>query len=148
MIEYRTGDATIPVERPVVIAHVVNDEGGWGAGFVVPLGRRYPAAERAYRREVPSLGAVQWVEVEPGAVWVANLCAQRGFATRERPCALDYDALAKCLAALVHVAAGATVQMPRIGCGLAGGEWSRVEALIEAAGLAKVVVLDLPEVSR
>ncbi|CAM5711440.1 hypothetical protein [Streptomyces coeruleorubidus] len=26
---------------------------------------------------------------------------------------------------------GATVHMPRIGCGLAGGKWSRVEPLIE-----------------
>ena len=27
----------------------------------------------------------------------------------------------------------ASVHMPRIGCGLAGGDWSKVEPLIEAA---------------
>ena len=34
---------------PVVIPHICNDLGGWGSGFVVPLGKRYPEAERAYR---------------------------------------------------------------------------------------------------
>jgi len=42
----------------------------------------------------------------------------------------------------------AAVHMPRIGCGLAGGEWSTIEAIIERtlipAGVA-VVVCDLEE---
>jgi hypothetical protein len=35
---------------PVVIPHICNDLGGWGSGFVVPLGKLYPEAEAAYRR--------------------------------------------------------------------------------------------------
>lgn len=38
---------------------------------------------------------------------------------------------------------GASVHMPRIGCGLAGGTWSRIEPLIErrliSAGLSVTV---------
>jgi O-acetyl-ADP-ribose deacetylase (regulator of RNase III) len=43
--------------------------------------------------------------------------------------------------------AGATVHMPRIGCGLAGGDWERVETIIQnTLGVAEVpaVVYDLP----
>ncbi len=97
----------------------------------------YPAAERAYRTSLPKLGETQLVNVADG-VTVANLCAQHGFPSRERPCALDYDALTACLRAL-----SGPVQMPRIGCGIAGGEWSKVAAILEAAGL-DITVVDLP----
>lgn len=38
----------------------------------------------------------------------------------------------QCLAALADraVELGASVHMPRIGCGLAGGKWARIEPLI------------------
>jgi hypothetical protein len=43
-IEYTIGDATRPVgPRPKMLAHVCNDEGKWGKGFVVtPRERVYP----------------------------------------------------------------------------------------------------------
>ncbi|WP_394297035.1 macro domain-containing protein [Nocardiopsis valliformis] len=46
---------------------------------------------------------------------------------------IRYEALATCLGLLAGQAheLGATVHMPRIGCGLAGGSWSRVQPLIE-----------------
>src|SRR5262245_22379163 len=45
------GDATAPrVDGPKIIAHVCNDVGGWGAGFVLAVSRRWPEPERAYRR--------------------------------------------------------------------------------------------------
>lgn len=139
MIRYIAGDATEPQARPCVIAHVVNDLGAWGAGFVVPLGRKYPAAERAYRNTIPPLGTTQLVTVADG-VTVANLCAQRGFPSSERPCALDYAALVLCLRELPT---DALIQMPRIGCGIAGGSWDRVSDILDATGL-DILVIDLP----
>ena len=46
MIEYQTGDATNAFPQrmdsvAIVIAHVVNDRGGWGKGFVAGLGVLY-----------------------------------------------------------------------------------------------------------
>ena len=32
-----------------IIAHVCNDVGGWGSGFVVPLGKTWPQTENRYR---------------------------------------------------------------------------------------------------
>ena len=38
---------------------------------------------------------------------------------------------------------GATLHMPRIGCGLAGGEWDAVQAVIEEVVTVDVTVYDL-----
>jgi len=47
-INYVRGDATVPSVKGVkVIAHVCNDSGGWGKGFVLALSRRWPEPEEA-----------------------------------------------------------------------------------------------------
>ncbi|MFM9370496.1 macro domain-containing protein [Streptomyces sp. Da 82-17] len=138
-IAYVRGDATAPHGKGVkLIAHVCNDLGGWGKGFVLAVSRRWPEPEAAYRRwhreragNEFGLGAVQFVRVEP-YVWVANMVGQRGIRTGSKGVPVRYEAID---AALVRVAdkaleIGASVHMPRIGCGLAGGKWSRVEPLI------------------
>ena len=138
-ITYVRGDATVPSVKGVkVIAHVCNDVGGWGKGFVLALSRRWPQPEEAYRawhRERASndfaLGALQLVRVKPD-VWVANMVGQRGVRTGSKGVPVRYDAIDTALARLADRALelGASVHMPRIGCGLAGGKWSRVEPLV------------------
>ncbi|MGW4170353.1 macro domain-containing protein [Streptomyces chartreusis] len=138
-ITYIRGDATVPSVKGVkVIAHVCNDIGGWGKGFAVAISRRWPEPEKSYRawhRERASndfaLGAVQFVQVEP-YVWVANMVGQRGIRTGSKGVPVRYEAMDAALERLAEKAAdlGASVHMPRIGCGLAGGKWSRVEPLI------------------
>jgi len=139
-ILYVRGDATMPSgEGAKVVAHVCNDVGGWGRGFVRAVSERWPEPEAAYRawyraRETNDfgLGAVQVVRVETD-VWVANLIGQRGTRRRGRGTVpVRYEAIGTALAALAPRALdlGARVHMPRIGCGLAGGTWSRVEPLI------------------
>lgn len=47
---------------------------------------------------------------------------------------IRYDAVEWCLAALAaHALRLGSVHMPRIGCGLAGGRWERIEPLITVA---------------
>ncbi|MFE4969573.1 macro domain-containing protein [Streptomyces sp. NPDC056660] len=138
-ITYIRGDATAPSGKGVkVIAHVCNDLGGWGKGFVLALSRRWPEPEKAYRawhRDRAAndfgLGAVQLVRVER-YVWVANMIGQRGTKTGSKGAPVRYEAIDTALAKLADEAIelGASVHMPRIGCGLAGGKWSRVEPLI------------------
>ncbi len=131
------GDATNPhASGPKVIAHVCNDRGGWGRGFVLALSRRWPEPERDYRawhrqraHNDFALGAVRLVRVRPD-IWVANMVAQHGSGGPP----IRYEAVASCLRSLAGHARelGATVHMPRIGCGLAGGRWERIQPLIEA----------------
>ncbi|MEU6441600.1 macro domain-containing protein [Streptomyces sp. NPDC047046] len=140
-IQYVRGDATAPRgEGPRIIAHVCNDRGGWGKGFVLALTRRWPEPERAYRawhRERASrdfaLGALQLVQVEH-AVWVANMIGQHGTGRGGKGVPVRYEAIDGALDRLAPEALrlGASIHMPRIGCGLGGGRWDRVEPLIRA----------------
>ena len=152
-ITYLIGDATAPDDRgPGVIAHVCNDSGGWGKGFVLAISRRWPEPEAAYRRwarggETFGLGMVQLVTVEEN-LSVANMVAQHGYLSPANPVAIRYDALGRCLSALAgRIEAGTAIHMPRIGCGLAGGSWDQIEPLLEehlAGAGFDVRVYDLP----
>ena len=149
-VEYRVGNVLDVPERPVVLVHVVNNVGAWGAGFSGSLGRRFPEARTTYRNwardghvkikiagfaepavELFGLGKVLFVGLTPRRA-VAHLCAQDGVGTdRQR---LRYDSLAECLKLLAthldSVHYQGWLAMPRIGCGLAGGSWDRVEPLL------------------
>ena len=136
-ITYLIGDAAAPEGRGSgVIAHVCNDSGGWGKGFVLAISRRWPEPEAAYRRWARSgqefgLGMVQLVKVDD-RLRVANMVAQHRYVSLANPVAIRYDALAQCLSKLTcRIEAGTVIHMPRIGCGLAGGSWDRIEPLLE-----------------
>lgn len=89
---------------------------------------------------------VQLVQVERD-IWVANMIAQRDIRTFHGVPPIRYSALKECLATASHDARtmGASIHMPRIGCGLAGGTWEMIEPIVrkELSGL-KVFVYDLP----
>ena len=146
--------------------HICNDSGGWGAGFVVALSRRWTAPEGQYRKWYRdkthplsgefALGNVGWAMVEPG-LWVANMIAQTGYGKSGRnqhkteeeadlpP--IRYEALLRCLIKVAESARskGSTIHAPRIGCGLAGGSWDQIEPLIqETMPDLQVYIYDLP----
>lgn len=135
MIQYKKGDATNPPREPhpAIIAHICNDHGGWGAGFVLAISNRWKAPENAYRAQSEyELGTTQLVMVEPN-LFVANMIAQHGYASPANPCAVSYPDLLLCLAQVRDRAAemGAIVHMPKIGAGLAGGDWTTISNIIE-----------------
>ena len=139
MIRYLKGDATQPQAKGArIVAHICNDLGGWGKGFVLAISKRWPGPEAAYRawhrgrsKNDFGLGAVRIVQVEP-YIWVANMVAQRGMKTGSNGPPIRYDALRACLKKLTAEAKelGASIHMPRIGCGLAGGRWEEIEPII------------------
>ena len=148
MITYLKGDATSPdVKGFKLIVHVCNDVGGWGRGFVLALSKKWPEPEAEYRTLKPAgrllLGQVQFVNVDDTTI-VANMIAQKGYGKNNKnlhrsdepddDIPLQYDHLKTCLEK-VHLSASiqsGSVHMPRIGCGLAGGSWERVESIITA----------------
>ena len=155
IIKHILGDATMPEgEGPKVIVHVCNDLGKWGKGFVLAISRRWKTPEDSYRKafsspEKPALGDVQFVAVSD-TITVANLIGQHGVARKgsrgEPP--IRYLALRQGLekVATFALAQGASVHMPRIGCGLAGGTWDKIEPLIHESLLLRnipVFVYDL-----
>ncbi len=141
-IAYVKGDATSPQAKgPKVIAHICNDLGGWGKGFVVAVSKRWREPERDYRDwhrhrsgNDFGLGAVRLVQVRPDT-WVANMIGQHGMRAGSSGPPIRYPAVEQCLSRVGDEALrlGASVHMPRIGCGLAGGTWDRIEPLVVRA---------------
>jgi len=87
------------------------------------------------------------VQVEPD-LWVANLIGQHGLKPAGGMPPIRYEAIEAALSKIAQDAKKlkASVHMPRIGCGLAGGEWDEVEPIIQrtpCSGGIKVFVYDL-----
>jgi O-acetyl-ADP-ribose deacetylase (regulator of RNase III) len=147
-INYVTGDATAPIgEGKKIICHVCNDIGAWGAGFVLALSNKWRYPEDRYRA-MPSyeLGTAMVLEVEPEH-YVANMIAQHGTSPNANGVPpIRYDALIDVLSKVNKVAEelGASLHMPRIGAGLAGGDWDEISAIIEQCTSVPVTVYDLP----
>jgi len=155
-IEFVFGDATRPQgEGPRMIVQVVTDEALiWGGGgFAAAVRRTWPHAQNEFREwatergEKLSLGRVHFSSARDD-VQVASIVAQHGYGPSARP-RIRYAALKQGLSevALVAKDAAATVHMPRVGTGMAGGSWDVVEELVWGtlvqAGL-HITVYDLP----
>ena len=133
-IKYIKGDATQPIgEGNRIIVHVCNDVGGWGKGFVMAISKRWSEPEIKYREWAKNgdnfeLGEVQFVQVEP-TTWVANLIGQHDIKKgKDGSPPVRYSAIRKGLVKVSIFAReiNASVHMPRIGCGLAGGTWDQI----------------------
>ena len=153
-LEYVIGDATNPqADGYKVICHICNDMGRWGAGFVLALSRKWMKPEYEYLdMDQYKLGDTLFVPVEPG-VFVCNMIAQHDTQYSEDGLPpVRYGALYMCLSRVASFAKGiASVHMPLIGCGLAGGCWPAVKSIIAetllAAGIDVYVYLWEPTVA-
>lgn len=145
------GDATSPEitdpHQVAVIAHVCNNIGGWGAGFVLAISKKWSEPEAQYRRmcrehlelikagfSVPLLGTLQVVPVED-QIAVANMVAQHGTGGGKP---LKYTALTQVMQKLAHRIrfeyeenTHVSIHCPKFGAGLAGGKWELIEELIK-----------------
>jgi hypothetical protein len=153
-IRYRQGDVAYPdADGAVVIGHVVSDSARlWGrVGVARSLASRYQDAPNAFRAwsiadpEHLRLGNVHEVDVgEIVPVVIASMVAQAGYGPSIKP-RLVYSALAEAFDRVAESAQqrGASVHLPRIGAGQAGGRWDLIEDLIEQrlvrAGIAVTV---------
>lgn len=130
MLTYVVGDATRPITTgKSVLAHVCNDMGRWGRGFVISINKTFENIpcdnyREWYRQQYCSLtlGDVQFVEIN------ANMVAQRGVFTIRGVPPIRYDAFRTALCTVFS--AHSDVHMPRIGCGFAGGQWEYIEEIL------------------
>jgi O-acetyl-ADP-ribose deacetylase (regulator of RNase III) len=155
-ITYVTGDALSPeADGPAIVAHIVNDATpNWGGrGFAQAVRERLPNVQEDFRqwarlhRPLFRLGESRLFKVSAGR-WIESMICQEGYGPSATP-KLRYGPLQGCLTRLADhaLAHGATVHMPRIGAGQAGGSWEIIEELIgqEVCGRGVLVnVYDLP----
>ena len=156
-VTYLRGDATSTRGTGArLLVQVVNDGAfTWGGGgFAAAVKRRWPPAQKAFTERVTAdrsalrLGSVVTCALEPN-VTLVSVVAQRGYGPSPHP-RVRYGALREALLRVLEIAKerNASVHMPRIGTGLAGGSWPVIEEIIREiltrAGI-KVFVYDLPQ---
>lgn len=149
-ITYVKGDATKPKgPGQKVIVHSCNTLGVWGKGFVLAVSKRWSEPEAAYRsallRGPLELGSVHFATVSDDIV-VANLIGQKGIVSPVNNVPVKYSAIRRGMEVVAARAkkAGASIHMPRIGCGLGGGTWDMIEPiLLETCEGLEVTVYDL-----
>lgn len=144
MIEYVKGSVTEPIKGKGtnLVLHVCNDVGGWGPegkSVAYDIGRKWPAAKGMYKsgffnNDSLLLGDVQFVYVEAG-LWVLNLIAQHGYRRPANLTPFKYDAFSVCCDKIAEQftrhEAPWSVHMPKVGTGLGGADWHRVEQIVE-----------------
>jgi len=136
-INYVIGDATCPESDSdiIIIAHICNDVGAWGKGFVLAISKKWKEPELCFRNdEINGLGDIDLIEVEPN-LFVCNMIAQHGISAINNIPPIRYDALRICLIKLRKYILersfySYSVNMPKIGSGLAGGDWNIIEKII------------------
>lgn len=123
------------------VPHVCNNQGKWGAGFVLALSKYDPFPEECYRRRFAEKALVLGRTISadsgsskddesPASVIVFNMIAQTLGGARP----LRYAALGSCM---YGVAAGCVrfgiqhIYCPKFGSGLAGGDWKIIESMIQ-----------------
>ncbi len=150
------GDATQPRgEGNKVIAHIVNDKTpNWGKGFAFAVRRKWPEVQEAFQSWVArnphslSLGNVFHSEVFDEQLTVFQMICQRGYGPSPSP-RIRYAPLKTCLEQLVKFAdeQNASIHMPPIGIGEAGGSWGFIQQIIDEVLCSRgkdVTVYELP----
>lgn len=111
-----------------IIAHGCNCFCVMGAGLALQIKNHFPEAEKAdknYDRLLDAkLGNMSYAGYE-------NLIVCNLYTQYEPGPNLDYEALTLCLRKLNYRFKGFHIGLPQIGCGIAGGDWERVKAIIQ-----------------
>jgi hypothetical protein len=114
--------------------------GGWGAGFVLALSKKWKQPEMEYRECFRKkinfeLGKIQPVKIEDN-IHVVNMVAQNGYRTANNPTPLDYNALSECLNTVMvwideNNFISPVIYCPKIGTGLSGGDWEHIKEILQ-----------------
>ena len=123
-----------------VIAHGCNCQCAMGAGIAKIIKKVFPAAykadcetEKGSREKLGTCSVATcptesgWVDA--GSVDVVNAYTQ--FHWRGAGVKADYEAIRKCMAWIRENYSGRRIGLPKIGAGLAGGDWQVILGIIE-----------------
>ena len=138
-ITYFLGDARKPRGAGKrIIAHVVNDgTPTWGGGFALEVAKEWGFVQEEFRdwvgqdRRNLTLGKIHRAQIEED-LSIVHMVAQRGYGPSAKP-RIRYTALSDALDQLQEIASeqNASVHMPMVGTGQAGGHWALIRELID-----------------
>jgi len=114
-----------------VIAHGCNCFCVMGAGIAKSIKENFPEAYREDQKtkkgDQKKLGTCNYVTTNTGLI-VVNAYTQYDYSGKGPQ--VDYDAVATCMRWIKKEFLGKRIGLPRIGAGLAGGNWERIEKII------------------
>jgi len=153
-IRYCRGDASEPVGTgPKLLLQLTNDQAQiWGGGFAGQIRRKWPQAQRSFRewtfdRSNLKLGNVHFFEVANDLTLV-SLVGQHGFGKATSGPRVRYGAIFEAFQKVAEkaLAQSASVHMPRIGTGAAGGSWSIIEGILRETLVARKISVTVYDV--
>lgn len=120
-----------------IIAHGCNAQGVMGSGVAKLIRDKYPVAYQEYLKMDKSLGNVDLVQVTRG-LWVANCITQEFYGRETDRVYVSYQAMDICFRSLNNL--NREINIPKIGAGLANGNWTDISEIITAAIPNKEVI--------
>lgn len=137
MVKYKKGDLLQATED--IIAHGCNCSGGFGSGVAGQIAKKYPYAREDYlsvysnyanKGELMPLGMIISSDQPDGKI-VVNCTTQLAYLPRG-VCHADYEAIRTCMARIKEWASifEQSIAIPKIGAGLAGGDWAVIEQVL------------------
>ncbi|RYD76860.1 MAG: phosphatase [Verrucomicrobiaceae bacterium] len=133
-----------------LIVHGCNCFCTMGAGIAKAIKAAFPAAYEAdlatQRGDRAKLGTCTFAEIDLNGSPLIVVNAYTQFDYRGRGPKVDYDAVRSCFRWIKSHHAGRRIGFPKIGAGLAGGEWGKIATIIneELAGEDAVLVEFVP----
>ena len=125
-----------------VITHGCNCFCQMGAGIAPQMAKafgcdNYPLEAAKHRGNKNKLGEIdyEWLIMNQNhELAVVNSYTQYHYGRNHKDgvsAPIDYEALTLCMRKINHVFKGKTIGLPKIGAGLAGGDWNRIKEIIE-----------------
>lgn len=138
----KRGDITL-VERGI-ICHQVSAQGVMGSGVAAAIKNKWPSVYRDYINAIPSnhanlddrseyMGRVIYTQINDELI-IASIVAQLHYGNNKNVVYTSYDTLDNVLRCDIEPLSrhlSSPVHLPKIGCGLANGNWEVVQALIK-----------------
>lgn len=124
-----------------ILAHGTNCSDGFGSGIAKEIAEKLPEVKvqfhknyKLYKNPILQLGTVDAIPINNHG-WVFNCYTQEKYGNKATKgyVYLKYEALHSCMKHLCNFASNnnLTIGIPKIGCGLAGGDWKEVKKIIE-----------------
>jgi len=134
MVKFIDGDLVKQSSEFDVIAHGANCFCTMGSGIAPQIKHKFPEAYAVdcatVKGDEAKLGTITHT-VEQNEPIVVNIYSQYGFSRQHGKMDLDYDALRSGLRLMKQKFSGKTFGLPKIGAGLAGGDWDVIIKIIE-----------------
>lgn len=148
MIEHRKGDILDALEKNEidVLVHGCNCDGGFGRGIAGQIRKKWPSVARYYedcfRLDFCILGNIDYVFFDNNRTYIVNAYTQQNYGPVDKGPYVSYEAIRSIAQKVFYGFPDKKIGFPRIGAGLAGGNWEIIQnIIIEEAEYAEANVV-------